>query len=140
MTVASEFPGYQVEDDAGLAERYPFYLLTAPAHFALNSNFGQVADLREREGGPHILLNPEDCRQKGLVEGKLAEVYNQRGCCLLKVRASSDVPPGIAVAPGVWWRQHSPGGGNINSVVGDELADLGGGSTFYDHRVAIRPL
>jgi len=137
---AAGLPGCEAKDDAGLAERYPFYLLPAPAHFALNSNFGQVADLRDREGGPHMLLNPEDCQQKGLVEGALAAVYNQRGCCLLRVKMSKDVPAGIAVAPGVWWRQHSPGGGNINSVVGDELADLGGGSTFYDHRVAIRPL
>jgi anaerobic selenocysteine-containing dehydrogenase len=74
------------------------------------------------------------------VDGTLAEVYNQRGSCLLKVRASSDVPPGVAVAPGVWWCRHSPGGRNINSVIGDDLTDLGEGSTFYDHRVDIRPL
>ncbi|MDN5344476.1 MAG: hypothetical protein PWQ18_587 [Clostridia bacterium] len=131
---------YQVQEDAGLVERYPFYLLTAPAHFALNSNYGQMTALREREGGPHIILNPADCQFKGLTEGALAEVFNERGSCLLRVKESHDVPRGIAVAPGVWWCQHSPGGRNINSVVGDTLTDLGGGSTFYDHRVEIRPL
>ncbi|BCV21374.1 molybdopterin oxidoreductase family protein [Moorella sp. Hama-1] len=140
MNPAAGLPAYRLPDDDGLAERYPFYLLTAPAHFALNSNFGQLAELREREGGPRVLVNPDDCRQRGLVEGALAEVYNQRGSCLLKVQASSEVPPGVVVALGVWWYQHSPGGRNINSVIGDDLTDLGGGSTFYDHRVAIRPL
>ena len=140
MNPAAGPPVYQVPEYSGLVERYPFYLLTAPASLALNSNFGQLAGLRERQGGPQVLVNPDDCRQNGLVEGALAEVYNQRGSCLFKVRSSSDVPPGIVVAPGVWWCQYSPGGRNINSVVGDNLTDFGGGSTFYDHRVAIRPL
>lgn len=140
MAAGAQLPGYEPPGDTDLAGLYPFYLITAPAHYALNSNFGQLASLREREGGPQVLLNPDDCRKKGLVEGALAEVYNQRGSCLLKVRASSAVPPGIAVVPGVWWCQHSPGCRNINSVVGDDLTDLGGGSTFYGHRVDIRPL
>ncbi|MGI6286232.1 molybdopterin oxidoreductase family protein [Neomoorella humiferrea] len=140
MAAGAKLPGYEPPGDHELNRLYPFHLLTAPAHFALNSNFGQLSSLREREGGPQILVNPDDCRKKGLVDGTLAEVYNQRGSCLLKVRASSDVPPGVAVAPGVWWCRHSPGGRNINSVIGDDLTDLGGGSTFYDHRVDIRPL
>ncbi|OIQ61870.1 molybdopterin oxidoreductase family protein [Neomoorella thermoacetica] len=140
LPAGAGLPGYREPDDGHIDERYPFQLLTAPAHFALNSNFWQLEELRQREGGPWVLVNPGDCRRRGLVEGAWAQVANQRGSCLLRVKVSTDVPPGIAVVPGVWWCQHSPGGHNINSVIGDELTDLGGGSTFNDHRVDIRPL
>lgn len=133
-------PGYAEPEDGPLAEKYPYRLLPAPARFALNSNFSQVPSLRKKEGGPHILVNPADCRLKRLVDGAWAEVCNHRGSCLLRVVASEDVPAGVVVAPGVWWNQLSPGGRNVNCLVGDDLTDLGEGSTFYDHRVDIRPV
>ncbi|SMB90826.1 Anaerobic selenocysteine-containing dehydrogenase [Thermanaeromonas toyohensis ToBE] len=121
-----------------LKELYPFQLITAPAHYTLNSNFAQLKSLQDKEGGPHILVNPGDCRKKGLINGGWAEVYNHYGSCFLKVVETEDVPPGIVVAPGVWWLKDSPGKRNVNTLVGDELTDLGEGSTFYGFRVDLR--
>ncbi|KKM09348.1 formate dehydrogenase [Clostridiales bacterium PH28_bin88] len=133
-------PGYNKPEDGLVVERYPFHLLPAPAHFALNSSFSQVPELRQKEGGPHVLVHPLDCQSKGVEDGEWAEVFNHRGSCLLRVVASEDTPPGVVVAPGVWWNHLSPGGGNVNCLVGDDLTDMGEGSTFYDHRVDIRPI
>ncbi len=133
-------PGYRPPQEGELAELYPFCLMPAPAHFALNSNFCEMAELRAREGGPHVLVYPADCLAKGLADGAWVEMYNHRGSCLVRLVASTAVPPGVVVAPGVWWNYLSPGGRNVNCLIGDDLTDMGEGSTFYGHRVDLKPL
>ncbi len=131
-------PDY-VEREDETDDIYPFHLLTVPAHYTLNSSFGQDEGLQSREGGrPRLLMNPLDCRDMGFFPGQMVEAYNHRGSCLFYLEESDDLPRGLVAAPGVWWAYLSPGGRNVNCLVGDDLTDLGGGSTFYDHRVNLR--
>ena len=46
--------------------------------------------------------------------------------------------PGVAVAEGVWWIAHAPGGRNVNALTSQRLTDRGNGSTFYDNRIDVR--
>ena len=46
---------------------------------------------------------------------------------------------GLVVAEGVWWAVHAPGDRTVNALTSQRLTDLGGGSTFYDNRVDVRP-
>jgi hypothetical protein len=46
----------------------------------------------------------------------------------------------VAVAEGVWWTAHAPGGRNVNALTSQRLTDGPGGSTFYDNRIDVRPL
>ncbi|HHX50623.1 MAG TPA: hypothetical protein GX711_04220, partial [Clostridia bacterium] len=87
---------------------------------------------------PRLLVNPLDCRELGLSPGEMVEAYNHRGSCLFYLEESHDLPRGLVAAPGVWWAYLSPGGRNVNCLMGDDLTDLGEGSTFYDHRVNLR--
>jgi anaerobic selenocysteine-containing dehydrogenase len=133
-------PAYQANQDPEWERVYPFCLLTTPANYSLNSSFAQMATLGAREGGPRVLLNSEDCLAQGFADGEYLEVYNHRGSCLLRAVADDAVPPGVAVIPGVWWLKDLPVGRNVNSLVGDDLTDMGEGSTFYAYRVNLRRL
>ena len=133
-------PAYQSNQDPEWERLYPFCLLTTPANYLLNSSFAQMATLGAREGGPRVLLNPEDCLAQGFADGEYLEVYNHRGSCLLRAFPDDAVPPGVAVIPGVWWLKDLPAGRNVNSLVGDDLTDMGEGSTFYAYRVNLRRL
>jgi len=133
-------PAYQANQDPEWERLYPFCLLTTPANYLLNSSFAQMATLGAREGGPRVLLNPEDCLARGFADGEYLEVYNHRGSCLLRAEADAAVPPGVAVIPGVWWLKDLLAGRNVNSLVGDDLTDMGEGSTFYAYRVNLRRL
>ena len=86
------------------------------------------------------MLNPEDCLAGGFADGEYLEVYNHRGSCLLRAEADAAVPAGVAVIPGVWWLKDLPAGRNVNNLVGDDLTDMGEGSTFYAYRVNLRRL
>ncbi|MDK2821242.1 MAG: hypothetical protein PWP31_1207 [Clostridia bacterium] len=135
-----KLPGYEPPNNQKLTETYPFRLITAPARFILNSNFAQLDAHREKANGPYILVDPDDLKQKELVNGSWAEVYNQYGSCLLKVKASEYVPSGVVIALDAWWCQDLPGKRNINAVIGDKVTDLGEGSTFYNYNVNIRKI
>jgi hypothetical protein len=54
------------------------------------------------------------------------------------LRVREGVPPGVAVAEGVFWLAHVPGSRNVNALTSQRLTDEGAGSTFYDNRVDVR--
>jgi hypothetical protein len=50
------------------------------------------------------------------------------------------VRPGVAVACGIYWNKLVPGGANANATTPTALTDMGGGATFFDNLVEVRPL
>lgn len=123
-----------------LAARYPLQLLSPPRPQFLNSTFANDARPRKSAGDPTIELAVEDAAQRGLTEGAWAEVYNDRGRFLARVALSGAVRPGVAVATGIYWNKLSPGGSNVNSTTSSALTDMGGGATFFDNLVEVRPV
>jgi hypothetical protein len=39
----------------------------------------------------------------------------------------------------VYWNKLSPGRANVNSTTSSALTDMGGGATFFDNLVEVRP-
>lgn len=122
-----------------LAARFPFQLLSPPRPQFLNSTFANDPRHRALAGEPTIELSLADAESLGLVEGQWVEVYNDRGQFRSRVALTGKVRPGVAVATGIHWNKLSPGRTNVNSTTSTALADMGGGATFFDNLVAIRP-
>jgi anaerobic selenocysteine-containing dehydrogenase len=120
---------------------YPYRLLTPPAHAFLNSSFGQETRARAREGDePAVMVHPRDAvRAGGILDGAEVELYNEHGAVRLVARVTEATQPGLLVAEGIWWPLHGRGGRGINVLASARLTDLGGGSTFHDNRVGLRP-
>ncbi len=125
-------PSYQ---DAGGP---PLRLVTAPALHTLNSTFMDRAELRDRNGGMALQLSPADARARGLADGQRVVAWNDLGEAAFLLRVTDRVPPGVAVAEGVWWLAHAPGERNVNALTSQRLTDRGNGSTFYDNRIDVR--
>jgi anaerobic selenocysteine-containing dehydrogenase len=130
--VPRHLPAYS--DAGGL----PLRLVTGPAMHTLNSTFMERPELRERNGGMTIRLAPADAAARGLEDGQRVVAWNERGETAFALRVDGRVPAGVAVAEGVWWIAHAPGGRNVNALTSQRLTDLGAGSTFYDNRVDVR--
>jgi hypothetical protein len=64
--------------------------------------------------------------------------FNALGEAAFLLRVTERVPPGLAVAEGVFWLAHAPGARNVNALTSQRLTDRGEGSTFYDNRVDVR--
>lgn len=119
-------------------EEGDLHLLTPPAHFTLNTSFGGVEALREKEGKPTLQVHPVDAAVRGIEEDGWIEAYNQRGSVQLWARLTEEIPPGTAVAEGVWWSRDTPDQKPINLLTSDRLTDMGWGSTLHDNRISIR--
>jgi anaerobic selenocysteine-containing dehydrogenase len=118
-------------------ERYPLAFLSPPARHFLNSSFANVARFREFEREPHLDMHPRDAAERGIADGDMVRVFNDRGSHRLRARVNGKPRPGVVVAPSVWWKKYSPDGGNANNLTSQRTTDLGQGATFYDCRVQV---
>jgi anaerobic selenocysteine-containing dehydrogenase len=130
-------PAEAVPDDSDLARRFPLALIAPASHYLLNSMFANVADLERRQGAPAILLHPADAGARGLREGDVARVYNDRGEFRAVVRVSDAVRPGVAAASKGYWPKRVAGAANANATVAERDSDMGGGAVFHDNRVEV---
>jgi anaerobic selenocysteine-containing dehydrogenase len=114
------------------------WLVTGCNRFTLNSTFMERPELRTQAGGMVLRLAPGEAAARGLADGDAVEGWNDVGQARFVLRVSGDVPPGVAVAEGVWWLRDAPGGRNVNALCAQRLTDEAGGSTFYDNRIDVR--
>ncbi len=132
-------PREDPQTNPGLAARYPIQLLSPPRSNFLNSTFAGTDLHRRRAGDPTVEMSDHDAESRGLRDGDWAEVANDRGKFLARVALNGSVGPGVAVAASIYWSKHSPGASNVNSTTSTALTDMGGGATFFDNLVEIRP-
>jgi anaerobic selenocysteine-containing dehydrogenase len=125
-------PRESVASAPELAKRYPLAFISPPAHHFLNSTFSAQPVFVRREGEASVTLNPEDAAARGIVEGRMVRVFNNRGSFRARARVSEAARPGLVVGLSIWWAKMCPGGRNANAVTSQELADMGGGATFHD--------
>jgi anaerobic selenocysteine-containing dehydrogenase len=119
-------------------EGLPFRLITAPAVHALNSSFHERDELRARLGPMPLRMHPADAAARGLRAGERVVAWNVLGEATFTLDVTEDAPPGMVIAPGVFWLEHAPGARNVNALTSQRLTDEGRGSTFYDNKVDVR--
>jgi len=140
-------PGYGVPDyvppyesvSSPQAARYPLAMISPPARNFLNSSFVNVTSLRESEREPLLEMHPQDAATRGIVDGAMVEVFNERGRYQCRARIGARARPGVVNGLGVWWRKFGVRGTNVNELTSQRLTDIGRGPTFYDCRVEVRP-
>lgn len=135
FTPPYEFP----ENVPALAARFPITLISSPAHQFLNSSFVNVGPLQRAAREPEVALHPRDAERRGIVEGAMVMVENERGHFQARARVREGIREGVAWAPGIWWAKLSPDGRNVNATTSQRLTDMGAGPVFYDNLVEIRP-
>jgi anaerobic selenocysteine-containing dehydrogenase len=113
--------------------------MTAPTPFALNTSFYEQDELRERQKGMSLKLNPADADGRCIRDGEPVVAWNDCGEVLFTVEVTPKVPQGVAVAEGVWWLEFAPGDRSVNALTSQRLTDQGNGSTFYDNAIDVRP-
>ena len=130
-------PAEAAQHGTALARRYPLALIAPASHYLLNSMFDNVPELERRQGPPALVLHPQDAAARGLVEGDVARVYNDRGEFRATVRVSDAVRVGVAAAGKGFWPKRVAGAANANATVVERDADMGGGAVFHDNRVEV---
>jgi anaerobic selenocysteine-containing dehydrogenase len=131
-----ESPGGDVE----LAARYPLQLLTPKQHTRfLNSSYSPLPKHGPAEGAPFVELDAADATARGIGEGDIVVVRNDRAHLTLPARISRRLRPGVVAIPFGWWCTQHGDGTSANALTNDTLTDTGGGVAFSDTLVEIEP-
>ena len=130
-------PRESAASNPDLARKYPLAFISPPARNFLNSSFANLPQFVAEEKTPKLDLHPDDASARGLHEGDMVRIRNDRGSFTATLRITDRARPGVAVAPSVWWQKLAPDGRNANAVTSQALTDMGRAATFYDCLVEV---
>jgi biotin/methionine sulfoxide reductase len=109
-----------------LARRFPLHLVSDQPHTKLHSQLDHSAvSLANKVAGREpIHLHPQDAADRGIADGQVVRVFNERGACLAGARLDAGLRRGVAkLSTGAWWDPSGPDGldvhGNPNVLTRD---------------------
>ena len=121
------------------ARKYPLELLGRKADNFLNSTFANLPTVQAMEDPNLLEISRDDAERRGIRDGQLVRIFNDRGEITLRARVNGAVQPGVLAAR-LNWASLSPGGRNINVLTSQRLTDIGAGATFYSALVDVEPV
>jgi anaerobic selenocysteine-containing dehydrogenase len=114
-------------------------LITGKTLHFLNSSYAHIERHRRREGTLTIELHADDAATRGLTDGAIVNVSNEKGTVVAECRISERVRPGIAWMPFGGFIDAAGNSVSVNVLTPEEPTDWGGGSGFYDTFVYVSP-
>jgi len=90
----------------GKSSSYPLYLLSGQPETRLHSQLdnGAYSLGKKIQGREPVLINPSDAAERGIGDGDVVELFNDRGICLAGARVTEDVAKGaVFLWTGAWY-------------------------------------
>ena len=95
-----------------LARRFPLHLISNQPATRLHSQYdnGSYSQDSKVRGREPIRLHPEDARARGISDGDVVRVFNDRGACLAGAVLDPNLRRSVVqLSTGAWWDPVSPG-------------------------------
>jgi biotin/methionine sulfoxide reductase len=88
------------------AARFPLHLVSSQPQHKLHSQMdaGPVSARGKTAGRETLAINPADARERGIGDGEVVRVFNDRGACFAGVVVTDTVRPGVVrLSCGAWY-------------------------------------
>ena len=96
--------------DPSIREKYTFSYITRNSIHRVHSTHSNNLMLRElQDDSAKVWLNPDDATEKGIAEGDLVEVYNDRGKLLAEAILDPGLKKKMCVFEEGWWSRYTHG-------------------------------
>jgi anaerobic selenocysteine-containing dehydrogenase len=95
-------PPAEADPESETARRFPLVCITEHNFYRVHSSFNKSRWLRELDGEPGVTLHPHEASTRGICEGDVVRVFNERGFVVLHARLSKSVPTGMAIFSQGW--------------------------------------
>lgn len=114
-----------------LSEKYPFVFLQDHKRWRTHSQHAFVPWLRELDPEPYVYLNDVDAAEKGIAEGDVVKVFNDRGRVVLKAHVQPGMSRGtVNLAKG--WHRGQYIEGHYQDLIGKVTHPFFNNTAFYD--------
>ncbi|UXA18822.1 molybdopterin-dependent oxidoreductase [Mycobacterium sp. SMC-4] len=119
-----------------LAERFPLSIISPKPHAFLNSQYGNSADKQKVQGEQRVFIHPADAAERGIAEGELVRVFNDRGAFQGPAAYDDGLLPGLVMANVGHWQDKSSGT-TVNAITADRHCGLGNAGVYGDNLVEV---
>lgn len=99
-----------------LYEKYPLHFMSVHYKFSINSSYANQPEILEL-GSNELLIHPRDAGTRGVKDGNLVEVFNDRGNIKIKARVAEEIKPGVVRIGHAGWEKY----GNTSLLTSDRL-------------------
>ncbi len=136
----AELPAYHEPIEASpfnpVARRYPLTLLFSHSKHRIHSTFANMPMIKKIEPEPILEIHPVDAAARGIGDGDVVRVSNDRGTVTLTCRLNAGVRPGVLVLPeGHWVKDFREG--DPYSLTHDLVSPTSENYAFYDTLVEV---
>ena len=133
---ASSWEGHETE----LAKKYPLQLFGFHYKSRTHSTYGNVALLSDA-CRQEVWVNPIDAEQRGIKDGDMLKVWNDRGELRIPAKVTERIMPGvIGMGQGAWYKPDRKGvdhGACINTLTTQRPSPLAKGNPQHSNLVEI---
>jgi biotin/methionine sulfoxide reductase len=91
--------------------RFPLHLIANQPATRLHSqlDFGATSLAAKVQGREPVRIHPRDAAERGVHDGDIVRIYNDRGACLAGAALSAALHPGVVqLATGAWYDPEDP--------------------------------
>jgi anaerobic dimethyl sulfoxide reductase subunit A len=110
--------------DDPLVKKYPLQVVTPPGRYRVHSLFWTNPWLRDQVYQHRVWISVTDAQARGIKDGDMVKVYNDRGRVVLPAYVTARIMPGIiALRSGGWYIPDESGvdlGGAASSLLGGD--------------------
>ncbi len=120
-----------------LKKKYPLSYFQSHQRWRTHSQWFASKTLRELDPEPLVYLSRADAEERGIAEGDIVEVFNDRGYVVIKATITDAAPAGFLHIPKGWQRNQFIDGCYQN-MTGSESDPMAVNFAFFDTLVDVR--
>jgi len=124
-------PEIEGQEDWDRRKQFPLQVLSNAAHYFIGDSFQSVERLQAMQSRPTLELNPADANARGIADGDLCRLYNDRGETFAWAVIIDGLIAGTCSTQKQYKGSNTPGGVNVNALNSEMLSDFGFAPTFY---------
>lgn len=125
--------GYEKTSEA---EKYPLQIISYRDRMKVHSMWALSPQLLEIQSEPSLSMNPEDAQARGVAEGDIVRVFNDRGEMVIKAHMDPSFRPGVIKSEHGWFAEQYIGG-SLNSLTLNKISHWKPAPEHFDCMVEV---
>lgn len=123
-------------DDDSLAAKYPIQFLQVHTRWTTHSQWSATETFLEVTHEPTIYLGDADADERGIADGDMVRVFNDRGSMKVRCLRHGGLQKGTSLMP-KGWQRHQYKEGSYQELTTSKMHPISANYPFYDVRVEI---